>query len=317
LENPVTESVAPHEAASVPALVTAEAPPGALNRPAGAQMLLHNAAVAANWRAFHVGVPEGFTAYVYRYRDLAGNLLYVGMTSNATRRAGMHLEDSDWTSWVASVEYRRCRSRDEAFKLESKIRNNERPLFVNQAGYAALMAELDARYQINHVAGTCDCVVDPRRSAGFMRAAVTTLPDEQEAQAISDRVREVRERRSNRPRRSRGRIGYGAIAVPTADGAPMLVPDTDGTAPIAAEASRRVIAGETVMSVTADLNKRGVPAKEGGLWHAAGLWKICKTRYLLSLASLVMTNSASYRQHSTREHRRIPVSIRLVATILT
>jgi hypothetical protein len=79
------------------------------------------------------------------------------MTSNATWRAGWHWDHSDWVSWVASVKYTRCRSRDEAFKLETKIRNDEQPLFTRTRSNAALLAELDRLHPVNHVTGSCHC----------------------------------------------------------------------------------------------------------------------------------------------------------------
>jgi hypothetical protein len=121
------------------------------------QAMLHQAAVSANWAAFHVGVPADFASYVYKYLDGAGELMYVGMTSNATWRAVRHWDRSDWVSWVASVKYTRCHSRDEAFKLETRIRNDEQPLFTRTRGNAALLAELNRLYPVNHVIGSCHC----------------------------------------------------------------------------------------------------------------------------------------------------------------
>lgn len=95
--------------------------------------------------------------YVYRYHDADGALIYVGMTSNAARRAAWHWDHSDWRSWVMSAEYERCHSRDEAFRLETKIRKDEAPLFTRVTGYAAMIRELDARYLINHVTEQCYC----------------------------------------------------------------------------------------------------------------------------------------------------------------
>jgi hypothetical protein len=121
------------------------------------QALLHNASVEANWRAFHVGIPAGFASYVYRYLDGVGVLLYVGMTSSAARRADSHWRKSDWRSWVQAVEYTRCHTRDEAFKLESQIRRDEGPLFTRTQGNAAVLAEMDRAHPINHVTGACHC----------------------------------------------------------------------------------------------------------------------------------------------------------------
>lgn len=121
------------------------------------QAILHRAAVSANWAAFHVDIPADFANYAYRYLDGEGGLVYVGMTSNATWRAGEHWDNSDWVSWVAGVEYTWCRNRDEAFKLETKIRNDEQPLFTTVRGNAAVLSELDRLYPVNHVTGSCHC----------------------------------------------------------------------------------------------------------------------------------------------------------------
>lgn len=272
----MTQRSMPARQARVPELLT---PQGMLAR-------THYASVYANWRAFHVGVPEGFAPYVYRYRDLVGNLIYVGMTSDATRRADEHLKDSDWTSWVASVEYHRCRSRNQAFRLETKIRNDERPLFVGRTGYAALMAELDAKYQTNHVTGVCASVGDSRRQdpsawpEHFLLGLFKALPDEQESQNVSDRFHDACAMLSEQPRWLGGRPGYGAIAVPMAGGGFTLAADTDRTALIAAEAARRVIVGETPLAVIADLNVRSIPATDGGLWKAETLRDILRNPLL-------------------------------------
>ena len=120
----------------------------------------HDSAIRLNWEAFHVGVPAGFASYVYCYRDGDGGLIYVGMTDNATARATGnqgHYRQSDWWSWVMSAEYRWCSNRDVAFKLESKIRREQRPTFVGTSGNAALIDELDRKYMVNHVTGNCYC----------------------------------------------------------------------------------------------------------------------------------------------------------------
>jgi hypothetical protein len=120
----------------------------------------HDNAIQLNWDAFHVGVPAGFGSYVYRYRDGDRGLIYVGMTNNAAARATGdqgHYRRSDWWSWVMSAEYEWCRNRDEAFKLESKIRREELPTFVATSGYAQMIAELDREYMTNHVTGDCYC----------------------------------------------------------------------------------------------------------------------------------------------------------------
>jgi predicted GIY-YIG superfamily endonuclease len=94
-------------------------------------------------------------SYVYRYFDGGGNLLYVGMTSNAAQRARTHWKQSDWVSWVEDVAYKRTRNRAEAYKLESKIHREEEPVFIFTGGYAEFIKEQDAKARINHVTGAC------------------------------------------------------------------------------------------------------------------------------------------------------------------
>jgi hypothetical protein len=259
------------------------------DRPPVALADVHRAAVIANWRAFHIGIPEGFAPYVYRYRDFAGNLIYVGMTSNAAVRADTHLKESDWCSWVASVEYRRCRSRDDAFKLESRIRDVEHPLFVRVDGYAALMADVDATHRVNHVTGSCTCILDSElrdlatHNDQSLLAFADAWRDEGELQKISDRFLAAGAAVGEQERWRGGRAGYGAKPVPSADGGTILVAATDTTAPVVAEAACRVIAGDTVMSVIADLNRRGVPSHDGVLWSASQMRKILRNPILAEL----------------------------------
>lgn len=115
----------------------------------------HDEHVARNHWVFHNAAPADMHSYVYRYLDGAGNLLYVGMTSNAAQRARTHWKQSDWVSWVEHVTYKRTRNRDEAYKLESKIRREEDPVFRFTGGCAEIMKKQDAKLRINHVAGAC------------------------------------------------------------------------------------------------------------------------------------------------------------------
>lgn len=142
-------------------------------------VLAHDEAVTANWAAFHVGVPEGFGWYVYRYRDLETALLYVGMTGHAVRRADTHWRKSDWRTWVMSAKYVRCHDRDEAYELETKIRDEEHPLFVRVSGHKAIIRELDGKYQINHVTGDCYCN-RPELTSGILAGHRVVDSDQQD-----------------------------------------------------------------------------------------------------------------------------------------
>ena len=68
------------------------------------------------------------------------------MTSNAAKRALAHWHQSEWWSWVYSVEYHQCRNRDSAYKLETKLQRAAKPLFLWTGGYAKDIAELDAEF---------------------------------------------------------------------------------------------------------------------------------------------------------------------------
>jgi hypothetical protein len=123
---------------------------------------MHEDAILENWRVFHGYPPTDKHSYVYRYYGAGGeNLIYVGMTSNAVRRAvgsDGHWKKSEWWSWVDSVEYKRCRNRDAAYKLESKIRREEKPLWDWKGGHAETMRQIDEEFRFNHVLGICDCL---------------------------------------------------------------------------------------------------------------------------------------------------------------
>jgi hypothetical protein len=151
---------------------------------AQARVMVHEEAVRENWRVFHEYPPAGYHHYVYLYFDLSESLLYVGMTSNAVKRALTHWKSSDWWSWVAGVEYRLCRNRDAAYKLESKIRREEGPLFtrtgLDRHGrpglYADIIRELDSELRNNHVLGICDCLDRETDSAYLASVAGSTVP---------------------------------------------------------------------------------------------------------------------------------------------
>ena len=81
--------------------------------------------------------------------------------------------------------------------------------------------------------------------------------------------------------------------MPTADGWLTRAADADGTAPILAEGARQVIVGKTPNAVIADWNTRGIPATDGGLWHADVLRDILRSP---RLADLGIISDEEFRQ---------------------
>jgi len=125
-----------------------------------ARVTAHKDAVLKNWKVFHADPPTDKHSYAYRYFGGGGNLLYVGMTSNAVKRALAHWKSSVWWSWVEDVDYQRCRNRDAAYKLESKIRAEQKPLFewTDGGNAAEVIRQLGEEFRNNHVLGICDCL---------------------------------------------------------------------------------------------------------------------------------------------------------------
>ena len=89
--------------------------------------------------------PTDMHSYVYRYLDGNGNLLYVGMTSNAAQRACTHWKQSDWVSWVEDVTYKRARNREEAYKLNPRYAVKRTQCLDLPGGYAEIIKEQDAK----------------------------------------------------------------------------------------------------------------------------------------------------------------------------
>lgn len=67
------------------------------------------------------------SAVLYRVRNAAGDLLYVGITSSALRRASEHADAKGWWSDVASIEVEAFETRDEATAAERRAVANEQP----------------------------------------------------------------------------------------------------------------------------------------------------------------------------------------------
>lgn len=66
---------------------------------------------------------------LYRLRDIAGRLLYVGIAGNPGRRFDQHAKDKAWWGEVASVNLQHFDSRPEALKAEREAIELELPVY--------------------------------------------------------------------------------------------------------------------------------------------------------------------------------------------
>lgn len=64
---------------------------------------------------------------LYRYYDSEGQLLYVGITGNNTKRQSQHRRNSFWFGEVATASFEYFDDREEALKAETKAIQTEQP----------------------------------------------------------------------------------------------------------------------------------------------------------------------------------------------
>lgn len=64
---------------------------------------------------------------LYRYYDSEGQLLYVGITGNNTKRQSQHRRNSFWFGEVATASFEYFDDREEALEAETKAIQNEKP----------------------------------------------------------------------------------------------------------------------------------------------------------------------------------------------
>lgn len=64
---------------------------------------------------------------LYRYFDSEGQLLYVGVTGDNTKRQSQHRRNSFWFGEVASATYEYFETRDEALEAETNAIRRENP----------------------------------------------------------------------------------------------------------------------------------------------------------------------------------------------
>jgi len=65
---------------------------------------------------------------LYRYFDSEGQLLYVGITGDNTKRQSQHRRNSFWFGLIGSATFEHYDSRDEAFRAEAIAIRTEKPI---------------------------------------------------------------------------------------------------------------------------------------------------------------------------------------------
>ena len=78
----------------------------------------------------------GAVAFVYRYYDAIGQLLYVGITSeNPLNRDRQHRHAAPWYSEVARYSWQAYPGRTDALRAEAEAIATEAPLYNVAGGY--------------------------------------------------------------------------------------------------------------------------------------------------------------------------------------
>jgi site-specific DNA recombinase len=127
--------------------------------------------------------------------------------------------------------------------------------------------------------GTGDVTQDTGVLIGFVKAWQSW----QESKSSSQRQKSNRKEFARQGRWPGGRPAYGLKPVESPDGAGyVLVPDEGKTAEAVREASRRVLAGESVNAICSDFNKRRILSADGKAWHPTVMRKILSNRALLN-----------------------------------
>lgn len=79
-------------------------------------------------------IPDDVRTYLYRFYDVGGQLLYVGITGDLPRRMREHGKKKEWWVWVARMEVRVYPSRLLAAVNEHEAIETEDPRY-NSARY--------------------------------------------------------------------------------------------------------------------------------------------------------------------------------------
>lgn len=137
-------------------------------------------------------------------------------------------------------------------------------------------------------ASSLNCLViavnDPIDLSTPMGEAITKILAvfaELEARTISARVQATNSYLTTVGRRGGGRVPYGFQNVQVGPG--YSLGQDPKTAPVVQEVITRVLARESVRSITQDLNARGVPSPTGDTWLASSLMKLLRRPVLAGM----------------------------------
>lgn len=83
---------------------------------------------------------------LYRYHDITGRPLYIGITDNLDGRERGHFRSSCWMPLMASSTVKRYPDRDAALKAERKAIETEHPLFNRQYNNTAAARDRQKAY---------------------------------------------------------------------------------------------------------------------------------------------------------------------------
>lgn len=154
---------------------------------------------------------------------------------------------------------------------------------------------------------------DVTQHAGLLIGFITAWQSEGESLNTSIRVKDSIQRLAQEGRWRGGRLLYGFRSICICHGLAKcpegkdcrgwkLTPDEEGGAIILRETARRVIAGESVNAVTADLNRRGVPSADDKLWKALTLRRMLRKPALMD--GILTVAEWNQLQSALNERRR-------------
>lgn len=125
--------------------------------------------------------------------------------------------------------------------------------------------------------------LDLNTATGRMMARILGSTASYEVEHAQERLNASILQRSQQGKWLGGQPPYGMDYHPTEKGNLIIV---ESQAPIVREAVRRLLQGETILSVVTDFNKRGLKSKRGGKWRSSSLRSLVTAPAIAGLATL-------------------------------
>jgi DNA invertase Pin-like site-specific DNA recombinase len=148
---------------------------------------------------------------------------------------------------------------------------------------------------------------DVTQHENMMRGFMLAYDAESESRAKAERTGIAQARLAIKGHWRGGRPGFGLIGMPKGDGDGYTLAPHPMQGPIALEATRRIIGGESPHHVMADFNRCGVLSADGRLWKGTGLTKILRNRGLVVYGVIPPEEwEALQRVLDARKHSRSP-----------